>query len=417
MDPPAAKTISVPPEKAIADLRDDANRKKAAFMLSASLKDEQYRQEFIRLGGVATLRDVIMKGSGTNEQAYALVAFEEIVGQKDGWDDLSIDFLTALVGFISSANITVNRSATAIVAKLVTSKKYGFSVIHDIVTKNGDTTYAEVIKHTGDSEHQQQLNSIVLINALYSAATDHQQSAFFDRMEALHCRRALFRLQQLARDPLEKGGDIERELLKFQRLLYREYSRRSATPVDLRKADHRRLFDEILAAAEAKTAIELGCRTDNVQEEFKGAGLLGLEQLAHYARKDRDHFKKHLQQMQVGAGTCSLVFSAVEVTKAMVKHFSDLEHDVSADKKDAKDSSKPHKSARLPVLFALEELFSLCMQSFLKMWTEMAREGDAVQCFFCLSDLLLTLRPRFFALFFAELGDCVARDAAGLCPP
>ena len=96
MDPPAAKTISVPPEKAIADLRDDANRKKAAFMLSASLKDEQYRQEFIRLGGVATLRDVIMKGSGTNEQAYALVAFEEIVGQKDGWDDLSIDFLTAL---------------------------------------------------------------------------------------------------------------------------------------------------------------------------------------------------------------------------------------------------------------------------------------------------------------------------------
>lgn len=63
---------------------EDATRKMAAFKLQTLTNDPAFAEHFCALGGLSTLRDVVLESSG-NTLAYSLASFARLLEVDHGW--------------------------------------------------------------------------------------------------------------------------------------------------------------------------------------------------------------------------------------------------------------------------------------------------------------------------------------------
>jgi engulfment/cell motility protein 1 len=101
-------------------MHEDPAQRLALHYLRAYIKEPAFATEFLRLGGLLRLADVIHAAHG-NALAYALTAMQNLMARDDGWAALDTAFIARVVRILSSPTSLVNvcRPATAILKRFV----------------------------------------------------------------------------------------------------------------------------------------------------------------------------------------------------------------------------------------------------------------------------------------------------------
>jgi engulfment/cell motility protein 1 len=201
------------------------------------LQEQEFAQEFISVGGLADLVDVIYDAHG-NALAYALTSLQNLMELPYGWSSLDENFIAKVVQILTSSQSLVNvcRPATAILKKLVEADpasapgagssamasgrgrpqpsdgsvyRYGFQIVHDQMRKEPGLLET-VVQRLGSAEtamvqhrygvlraviirvtSQNTTISMMLINSLLSHASESRWDEFISALEKLNVRKAV----------------------------------------------------------------------------------------------------------------------------------------------------------------------------------------------------------------------------------
>ncbi|OUM64854.1 hypothetical protein PIROE2DRAFT_8242, partial [Piromyces sp. E2] len=79
---------------------DEGTVKRTIFMLQKYIKEVEFVDEFITLGGLAYLQRTIMNCQG-NTLAYALNSLQNLMEHDHGWENFTKDFVSMVSSFIN----------------------------------------------------------------------------------------------------------------------------------------------------------------------------------------------------------------------------------------------------------------------------------------------------------------------------
>ena len=265
--------------------------KKATFLLQKYIKEVEFADQFLFLGGLRKLEDVIEKSEG-NTLAYALTSLQNLMEHDHGWDDFDSAFISTvsylfffyfiffsphfvmrcmfterccyfnffrikLVSIIVKQNlVNICRPATAIIIKLVISdvsstnfstRCYGFEVVNKAISAQS-SFLPTLVQRLTTTDYLLALNSLNLINALFRHVTDRYRVNFVYTMDCLNIRKVAMRLMQAS--PAE---EMYKQLVEFQRLMIQEGHRRKRLLILAENPTHDIMLNEIWALAAIKT--------------------------------------------------------------------------------------------------------------------------------------------------------------------
>ncbi|KAJ3020138.1 hypothetical protein HKX48_001244 [Thoreauomyces humboldtii] len=348
--------------------------KRTIFLLQKYLKEDEFVDEFVALGGLEKLQDVIITAQG-NTLAYALTSLQTLMEHDRGWESFSKQFIATLVSIIVKQNlVNICRPATAIIIKLVAANPtnpsaaiqcYGFDVVNSAITSQA-SFLPTLVQRLSATDYLLQLNSLHLINSLFRHVTDRARSSFVQMLDALRTRHVVSMLMQSS-----PADELKAQLIDYQRLLVSEGHRRRRTNVDFRNKEHAAALKDLweLSGIDPGSAPQwdkLGFMTVLPQRDLSRVGVLGLEAMHAFAQRETaayqqlfvDEFKRPPERR------CPFVKVAIEACEIMADHW-----EVS--------TGYSTITSYQPLLLAFQQVFGILVMSFFRLWREMEADDTA----------------------------------------
>ncbi|KAJ7066643.1 ELMO/CED-12 family-domain-containing protein [Mycena amicta] len=378
-------------------LRDDPNTlKMTLFTLQKYIREEQFAQSFINCSGLSDLIDVIFGAHG-NTLAYALTAMQNLMELDYGWSSLDDAFIFQVVQILSSPQSLINvcRPATAILKKMVEADpmsapglqmagssrgtstlppgsvyRYGFAIVFEQMRK-GRGFLETVISRLGSADTGMAQYSMMLINSLLAHASDTRWEEFIAELERLNVRKAVVRL--MSSHTIE---DLTSCILDFQANFIRVIHRKKTTPVDLEaEPSHVVAVKAIWSSSQTPEQVDesgqpvkwrlLGFDSENIEEEFRDVGVLGLECLRKFIEADPDFPKISQEQLSRPlARRCPVAKASNEVVEILSEHWAIFAPGYST------------STTFQPFFLDFYKVHSLATHFFIRMWSESGASTD-----------------------------------------
>ncbi|CCL98594.1 uncharacterized protein FIBRA_00596 [Fibroporia radiculosa] len=368
----------------------DAKLGLALTSLRRYIREEQFAEEFLRRDGLAELINIINTTHG-NTLAYALTAMQNLMELDRGWNDLDDEFILKIVQILSSKQSLINvcRPATAILKKLVEASpastltanlasssrgppapppdsvyRYGFEVVFEQMRK--ETRLLEtVVERLGSADTTMALYSMMLINSLLANMTDARWDEFTTSLERLNVRKAVIRL--MSSHTIE---DLTSCILDFQANMMRVTYKEKTTPVEPEiEESHAAILKYIWSSSrisEDTSEVEvwrwrkLGFDSEDLTQEFRQVGLLGLHCLRYFVAKDPDYWAKVVQEQRSRPDErrCPIAKASNEVVDLLSEHWAIYSPGYST------------TTTFQPFFLNFLKVHTLATQFFLRMWNE-----------------------------------------------
>lgn len=282
--------------KALAEA--DANdRKKALFALRDQLKDEEFAKKFLAKNGVPAITALVDELAG-NTLAYALSALQTAISYDFSWV-FPTPFVEKILSLTDSSNPNVVKSSLRILCRMCESPKYGFAAVSAACKTTAKQAnrqpYASLIVLLGSTDVDIQLSTLALINALTSHATiGAERNTFLQLLDSQDINNIL------KRQMVNTDSEFKKQLLTFQKHKLHVY-KHTKLPYDKTSAEHEATLMRLWTATYPDTKLEsrvseqwksLGFQGTDPATDFRGMGLLGLEQLVYFAENHTDIFRK-----------------------------------------------------------------------------------------------------------------------------
>ncbi|GBE86653.1 hypothetical protein SCP_0905330 [Sparassis crispa] len=368
----------------------------ALTSLRKYIREEQFANEFLQRDGLYELIEVISTAHG-NTLAYALTAMQNLMELDHGWDTLDNTFILKIVQILSSKQSLINvcRPATAILKKLVEASpvsapalaassskappapppgsvyRYGFEVVFEQMRKETQML-ATVVDRLGSADTTMALYSMMLINSLMAHATENQWEEFIAEIERLNVRKAVIRL--MSSHTIE---DLTSCILDFQANMIRVAFRRKMTAVEPEfEPSHSAALNYIWSNSKLPEETDaqgtlkwrkLGFDTEDITQEFREVGVLGLDSLRNFVSTDPDYWAKVVQE-QISRSKerrCPIAKASNEVADLLSEHWAIYAPGYST------------STTFQPFFLNLYKVHALATHFFLRMWNESgASRGD-----------------------------------------
>ncbi|KAI9004623.1 ELMO/CED-12 family-domain-containing protein [Gaertneriomyces semiglobifer] len=357
----------------------DANTlKRTLFLLQKYLKEEEFTDEFLSRGGLASLQDLIITGQG-NMLAYGLGCVHALVeGREVEFNDA---FISTLVSIIVKQNlVNICRPATAIIIHLVLptsspststpQNRYGFDIVNRAISSQ--TSFLPTLVHRlSGTDYLLQLNSMHLINSLFRHVTDHARREFIDMLDALDIRGVVVRLLQSS--PAE---ELKTQIVEFQRLMVLEGHQRRRIVVNPINIEHRRLLSNLWELAKFPDDVALDWTLLGFTEtastypvrDLSRAGFLGLQLMHGYAVRHNDAYTTlfRTQAAKPPAARCPFARACIEVCNILCDYWG-----ISTGYSTASSYS--------PLLLLYPQVFAITLRLFFNLWDELqGADGEDV---------------------------------------
>lgn len=362
------------------------------------IREEQFAEAFLKRDGLQELISIINTTQG-NILAYALTAMQNLMELDHGWSELTDAFILRVVQILSSPNSLINvcRPATAILKKLVEADpmtapgphvasssrappsqppgsvyKFGFEVVYEQMRKE-QRLLETVVSRLGSADTTMALYSMMLINSLLAHATDARWEDFVGEMERLNVRKAVIRL--MSSHTIE---DLTSCILDFQANMVRVTYRKKTTIVEPElEPGHFKALNYVWAHSKVREEPDgeggmlrwrkLGFDSEDLPQEFREVGVLGLDCLKHFVEQDPDFFAKVIQEQlsRPPERRCPVAKASNEVVDLLCEHWTIFGPGYST------------STTFQPFFLNLYKVHHLATNFFLRMWNESAAtHGD-----------------------------------------
>ncbi|OBZ83793.1 Engulfment and cell motility protein 2 [Choanephora cucurbitarum] len=317
--------------------KDDKSLKITTFSLQGFLKEKDFATEFLERGGLPSLCDIIMSSTG-NTLAYALNSFLSLMEHNTGWEELSDEFVARVVHIVVTEQLaTIARPAIAILLKLVCANEqnkqddiqircYGYHTIHDAMEKE-PTLITVLVDRLLSQEYLLSTTSMSLLTAMLRYVTDQYRSTLSNAFDHSNLRKNVLRLMNN-----HPSTEMKALLLDYQAAVIQNISSLYGMSVSAQNPRHNRMLQDILEAADiektevagAKRWKKVGFTTEVPQRDFSRTGVLGLEEIHHFAVNNKDLFAKMiLEQIHRPENKrCPFARASVEVTELLCSHWN-----------------------------------------------------------------------------------------------
>ncbi|KAF8916264.1 ELMO/CED-12 family-domain-containing protein [Mucidula mucida] len=370
-------------------MRDDKTLRLTLFSLQKFIREDDFSQHFINNHGLAELVDVIYDSHG-NTLAYALTAMQNLMELEYGWANLDDTFIFKIVQILSSPQSLINvcRPATAILKKLVEADpltapspgassstgvpvlppgsvyRYGFTVVFEQMRKQPGLLET-VVSRLNSADTATVQHSMMLINSLLSHASDSRWEEFIAETDRLNVRKAVARLMTS-----HTIDDLTSCILDFQANIIRVTHRKKTTPVDsLNDRSHEAALKFIWTSSKLQEDRDdanyivkwrqLGFETEDIDSEFHDVGVLGLDCLRNFVKKEPDFSKLVLEQLsRPEKRRCPLAKASNEVVELLSEHWAIFAPGYST------------STTFQPFFMDFAKVHSLATHFFIRMWSE-----------------------------------------------
>eukprot|EP01113_Clastostelium_recurvatum_P031692 TRINITY_DN3983_c0_g1_i2.p1 TRINITY_DN3983_c0_g1~~TRINITY_DN3983_c0_g1_i2.p1 ORF type:complete len:737 (-),score=209.05 TRINITY_DN3983_c0_g1_i2:84-2294(-) len=304
-----------------------AVKKKTLFDLRDLLKDELFTRRFLEMEGISSLIALLDDLTG-NTLAYGLGALQTAMEYGTGWDSLPRPFVGKLVGYADSNNPNVCKSALKILCLLSDSPKYGYNAISSVLctpsaTPSTATTTTPPPASSATSPDQQpsqqtavaeknplgsivsllttsdidtQVQTLILINSLIkNAPAGPERSKFLQLLDTQQINPTLKKQLQTT------DAEFKRQLYMFQRHRLNEVKARKGVNYDKASPEHEALLMRLWSATFPDVKLEarvseqwklIGFQGTDPATDFRGMGIVGLENLLYFAENHGEVFRK-----------------------------------------------------------------------------------------------------------------------------
>eukprot|EP00026_Physarum_polycephalum_P003210 Phypoly_transcript_03220.p1 GENE.Phypoly_transcript_03220~~Phypoly_transcript_03220.p1 ORF type:complete len:700 (+),score=127.66 Phypoly_transcript_03220:236-2335(+) len=277
---------------------DSNDKKKALFAkLRDTLKDEEFARKFLAKNGVEAITSQVDELSG-NTLAYALSALQTAMSYDFSWEFPNA-FVEKILSLTDSTNPNVVKSSLRILCRMCESTKYGFAAVSTACKTTAKQAnkqpYASLIALLGSTDIDIQLSTLTLINTLTSHAPAGAERNTFLQLLDLQDINSILKRQLVTTDT-----EFKKQLHTFQKHKLHVY-KNIKLPYDKTNSDHEATLMRLWTATYPDTKLEsrvseqwksLGFQGTDPATDFRGMGLLGLEQLVYFAEKHNDIFRK-----------------------------------------------------------------------------------------------------------------------------
>ena len=261
-------------------------------------QDEVFGAAFIEAGGVPELMRYVLENQG-GALAHGLKALHLTMKLNTGWERfITEQFLVQIFPNISSTNLTVCRSALEVATSIAQSMSLGFPVADRCLrasTQDG-RPYGNVVLALNSTDVSVQAAGLAFINAQYTTCPDVQlQTALEQTLLDLGLDKALKKIVKQLQDE-----NLKLQVYVFQALSLRRVLRAKEVPYDRNNSKHEEALLQLwtlifpsnpLTARVSEQWKILGFQGTDPASDFRGMGLLGLNNLLYFAEKYTDTFR------------------------------------------------------------------------------------------------------------------------------
>ncbi|KIY71885.1 hypothetical protein CYLTODRAFT_389592 [Cylindrobasidium torrendii FP15055 ss-10] len=366
--------------------RDDKTLRLTLFSLQKYIREPEFARHFVERGGLDDLVEVIHAAHG-NTLAYALIAMQNLMDLDYGWSNLDSSFTLKVVQILSSPQSLINvcRPATAILKKLVEADptnapiqgassstgspqlphgsvhRYGFSFVFEQMRKE-ETFLQTVVNRLGSADTAMVQHSMMLINSLLSHVGESYWDEFVAETERLHVRKAVARLMAT-----QTVDDLTSCILDFQANIIRVTHRKKTTQID--SLSHETTLKYIWSNSKLEEDYDeesnivkwrkLGFTSEDIEAEFRDVGVLGLDCLKSFVKREPDFPKLALEQLsRAEQRRCPIGRASNEVVELLSEHWAIFAPGYST------------STTFQPFFMDFERVHSLATQCFIRMWGE-----------------------------------------------
>ncbi|ORY00434.1 hypothetical protein K493DRAFT_103700 [Basidiobolus meristosporus CBS 931.73] len=345
---------------------EEKSLKLAVFSIQKNLKDVEFVDEFLLLGGLNSLTKIIGSSNG-NVLAYALNSLLSIMQHEYGWENIQPEFVQTLVNIIVEQNlVNICRPATSILIKLVcadsTAKSavqcYGFNFVYSAIL-DAPNFFNVLVHRLSAADYLLQKNSLTLMNGLLDHVTDAHRFDLLDKLEELRVKKAVMSMMQSNSD-----GEILKHLLEFQRLIIRDLNRKKrSNPLNYPK--QKEMLEFIWTAASIPGSMSpdwfmIGFDTETPIKELQRVGLLGFLCMHSFVDRNRDFYAKSIleQVSRQPERRCPFAKVCFEVIELLCDYW-----DINV--------GYTTNTVVQPLLLAFDSVHDITVKAFFRMWTEM----------------------------------------------
>ncbi|KAK9760133.1 hypothetical protein K7432_016151, partial [Basidiobolus ranarum] len=345
---------------------DEKSLKLTVFSIQKNLKEVEFVDEFLLLGGLTSLIKIISSSNG-NVLAYALNSLLSIMQHEHGWETIQPEFVKTLVNIIVEQNlVNICRPATSILIKLVCADStanspvqcYGFNFVYSAIL-DAPNFLSILVHRLNAADYLLQKNSLTLINGLLGHVTDAHRFDLLDKLEELRVKKAVMSMMQSNSD-----GEILKHLLEFQRLFIRDLNRKKrSNPLNYPKQDE--MLNFIWEAASIPDTLSpdwhmVGFDTETPIKEFQRVGLLGFLCMYSFVTRNRDFYAKSIleQASRQIERRCPFAKVCIEVIELLCDYWNI-------------NVGYTTSTVVQPLLLAFDNVHDITVKAFFRMWTEM----------------------------------------------
>ncbi|ORX52908.1 hypothetical protein BCR36DRAFT_582317 [Piromyces finnis] len=342
---------------------DEGTVKRTIFMLQKYIKEVEFVDEFIVLGGLSYLQRTIMNCQG-NTLAYALNSLQNLMEHDHGWENFTKDFVSMIVTIIVQQNlVNICRPATNIIVKLVCADKsskgavqcYGFDVVNKAIKSK--EFLPTLVQRLSATDYLLQFNSLHLINALFRHVTDKHRENFVNELNELNIKSEIMKL--MISSPAE---ELTKQLVEFQRLTIQEGNIKKNIQYSSDNPKHKTMLEELwtlsgLTQEGDMKWRKLGFSTENPRRDLFRIGFYGLEIIHKYATDENKRYRELMEsegKHSDGKG-CPIMRAATEVIELLCD-FWDI------------NTGYTTTTSFQPFIFIIEKVFAITLECFIKLW-------------------------------------------------
>eukprot|EP00833_Pecoramyces_ruminatium_P013306 jgi/Orpsp1_1/1187338/evm.model.d7180000056963.1 len=347
---------------------DEGTVKRTIFMLQKYIKEVEFVDEFIRLGGLSYLQRTIMNSQTIpgNTLAYALNSLQNLMEHDHGWENFTRDFVSQIISIIVQQNlVNICRPATNIIVKLVCADKsskgavqcYGFDVVNNAITSK--EFLPTLVQRLTATDYLLQFNSLHLINALLGHVTDKHREKFVNELNALNIKEIVMNL--MIGSPAE---ELTKQLVEFQRLTIKEGNIKKNIQYTSDNETHKRMLEELwtLSGFTQEGDMKwrkLGFSTENPKRDLFRIGFYGLEIINNYANTETETYRNILKKEaeRPDGKSCPFMRASTEIIELLCD-FWDI------------NTGYTTTTSFQPFIFIIGKVFAITLECFIKLWHE-----------------------------------------------
>lgn len=306
--------------------------------------------------------------------AHGLKALHLTMKLNTGWERfITEQFLVQIFPNISSTNLTVCRSALEVATSVAQSMAIGFLVADRCLrssTQDG-RPYGNVVLALNSTDVSVQAAGLAFINAQYTTCPDMQlQAALEQSLLDLGLDKALKKIVKQLQDE-----NLKLQVYVHQALSLRRVLRAKEVPYDRANPKHEetllQLWNHIFPSSPLTARVSeqwkiLGFQGTDPASDFRGMGLLGLNNLVYFAEKYTETFRAIVKRnVDRGSRDYPAAVAGINITQTLFEMLN---------------VNKPinFNGPPLPIFrilfdhpFAFEEMYCTIFQVLDRTWDEM----------------------------------------------